>query len=95
MPKPGDILGTCAMCGAALIRNKPLSRAISLPGVGVPDKAYYPDAGFQLTAVWCPACGLIHSLQSPDLGFSWANPEAEEARRQQAKPPATNPENTI
>ncbi|MEI6788473.1 MAG: hypothetical protein WCL49_08345 [bacterium] len=29
------------------------------------------------------------------VGPSWQNPEAEEAHCRQAKPPATNPENTI
>ncbi|MEI7880404.1 MAG: hypothetical protein WCI95_05975 [bacterium] len=72
------------MCGAVLIRNR--KSALSLPGVGVPDKAYYPEVRFQLVVVWCPACELIHSLESPDLGFSWKNSDAEEARHRQGKP---------
>jgi len=82
--QPANNFGNCAMCGAALIRNR--KSALSLPGTGVPDKAYYPEARFQIVAVWCPACELIHSLESPDLGFSWQNPEAEVARGRQAKP---------
>ena len=88
MSQPDHSLGTCAMCGEALIRNRRDKHAdrVILPGESAPDKAYYPDILFEIVAVWCPACSLVHSLESPDLGFVWQNPEVEETRRRQAKP---------
>lgn len=86
MATPDNNLGVCSFCGVALIRNKALPRYISLPGHHPPANAPYPDASFQLMAVWCPNCGLIHSLDSPDQRFSWKNPDAEAARNRQATP---------
>lgn len=75
------------MCGVAFIRNrrdKFHNQSVKLIGAAPPDNAYYPEVRFHLAAIWCPGCGLIKSIQAPELGLNWTNPEIEEYRRRQA-----------
>ena len=84
-------LGRCPVCQTPFIRNrrdKFQHRAVTLVGESPPDKAFYPEVHFDLAAVWCPACGWVHSVESPDLGLHWVNTEADEHRRTQAGRPA-------
>ena len=78
MTLPDHSLGICPVCETPLIRNrrdKYRYRTVSLEGVTPPDNAYYPELRFALFAVWCPSCGWVKSLESPELDMLWTNRE--------------------
>ncbi len=84
-------LGLCPVCRMPFIRNrrdKFQYRTVTLVGESPPDKAFYPEVRFDLVAVWCPACGWVNSVESPDLGLHWVNTEADKHREQAGSRPS-------
>lgn len=83
MNLPDQSLGVCPVCDTPFIRNrrdKPGFRTVALEGIAPPDNAYYPEVRFALHAVWCPACGWVKSVESPELGMHWTNTEHESSQ---------------